>query len=197
MRKNKKSQAEIVGLVIIVLLITIGLLFVVKFVVLREPSDVKKTFVHSELASNMVKVLLETTTTCKESSVKDLFQDCAAFKRINCEELDSCEMVNDTIGMIVVDSISMLYRLELGKSEEVYDVNAALGRQIAHLVEISRQRKIPILITNQVYSDFEDRDQVKMVGGDLLKYGSKCLIEYMSSIFLPTIFLTNSFSHVS
>ena len=105
MRKNKKSQAEIVGLVIIVLLITIGLLFVVKFVVLREPSDVKKTFVHSELASNMVKVLLETTTTCKESSVKDLFQDCAAFKGINCEELDSCEMVNDTIGKILTNSL--------------------------------------------------------------------------------------------
>mgnify|MGYP003970563579 CR=1 FL=1 len=86
-------------------------------------------------------------------------------------------MVNDSIGMIVVDSISMLYRLELGKSTEVYDVNASLGRQIAYLVEIARRKKIPVLITNQVYSDFDNRDQVKMVGGDLLKYGSKCLIE--------------------
>jgi DNA repair protein RadB len=86
-------------------------------------------------------------------------------------------MVNDSIGMIVVDSISMLYRLELGRSTEVYDVNASLGRQIAYLVEIARRKKIPVLITNQVYSDFDNRDQVKMVGGDLLKYGSKCLIE--------------------
>ena len=86
-------------------------------------------------------------------------------------------MVNEQIGMIVIDSISMLYRLELGKSTEVYDVNAALGRQIAYLVEIARRKKIPVLITNQVYSDFDNRDQVKMVGGDLLKYGSKCLIE--------------------
>jgi len=86
-------------------------------------------------------------------------------------------MVNESIGMIVIDSISMLYRLELGKSTEVYDVNAALGRQIAYLVEIARRKKIPVLITNQVYSDFDNRDQVKMVGGDLLKYGSKCLIE--------------------
>lgn len=105
MRKNKKSQAEIVGLVIIVLLITIGLLFVVKFVVLKEPSDVKKTFVHSELASNMVKVLLETTTDCKESSVKELFQDCAAFKRIDCEGVDSCEKVNYTIGIILTNTL--------------------------------------------------------------------------------------------
>jgi DNA repair protein RadB len=87
------------------------------------------------------------------------------------------EMVNESVGMIVVDSISMLYRLELGKPGSIYDINASLGRQIAYLVEISRRKKIPVLITNQVYSDFDNRDQVKMVGGDLLKYGSKCLIE--------------------
>ncbi len=83
----------------------------------------------------------------------------------------------EQIGLIVVDSISMLYRLELGKSEEVYGVNTALGRQIAYLVEIARKKKIPVLITNQVYTDFDHRDEVKMVGGDLLKYGSKCLLE--------------------
>ena len=86
-------------------------------------------------------------------------------------------LANEQIGMIVVDSISMLYRLELGKSEEVYEVNSALGRQIAYLVEIARRKKIPVLITNQVYADFDHRDEVKMVGGDLLKYGSKCLLE--------------------
>src|SRR3989344_145554 len=57
------------------------------------------------------------------------------------------------------------------------EVNSALGKQIAYLVEIARRKKIPVLITNQVYSDFDNRDQIKMVGGDLLKYGSKCLIE--------------------
>jgi len=54
-----------------------------------------------------------------------------------------------------------------------------LGRQIAYLVEIARKKKIPVLITNQVYADFDNKDKVKMVGGDLLKYGSKCLIELM------------------
>ena len=87
------------------------------------------------------------------------------------------ELVSDQIGLIVVDSISMLYRLELGKSEEVYEVNSALGRQIAYLVEIARRKKIPVLINNQVYADFDHREEVKMVGGDLLKYGSKCLLE--------------------
>src|SRR3989338_7152313 len=71
----------------------------------------------------------------------------------------------------------MLYRLELGRSEEVYEVNSALGKQIAALVEIARRKKIPVLITTQVYADFDNRDKVKMVGGDLLRYGSKCLLE--------------------
>lgn len=87
------------------------------------------------------------------------------------------DFLNENIGLIIVDSISMLYRLELGKNEEVYEVNSSLGKQIAHLVEITRRRKIPILLTNQVYSDFDNRDKVKMVGGDFLKYGSKCLLE--------------------
>src|SRR3989338_8019356 len=87
------------------------------------------------------------------------------------------QMVNEHIGMIIVDSVSMLYRLELGKNEEVYEVNSALGRQIAYLVEIARRKKIPVLLTTQVYADFDHRDQVKIVGGDLLKYGSKCLLE--------------------
>ena len=87
------------------------------------------------------------------------------------------EITNEKIGLIVVDTIAMLYRLELGRSEEVYEINRELGRQIAYLTEIARNKQIPVLITNQVYHDFDDKDKVNIVGGDILKYGSKCLIE--------------------
>lgn len=87
------------------------------------------------------------------------------------------EIVNEKIGLIVVDTIAMLYRLELGKNEDVYEVNRELGKQLSYLTEIARKKNIPVLITNQVYSDFENKDKVNIVGGDLLKYGSKCLIE--------------------
>jgi len=86
-------------------------------------------------------------------------------------------IVDNKIGLIVVDTIAMLYRLELGKSEGVYEVNRELGRQISYLNEIARKKYIPILITNQVYADFENTNKVNMVGGDLLKYSSKCLLE--------------------
>ena len=87
------------------------------------------------------------------------------------------DIVNDKIGLIVVDTIAMLYRLELSKNEDVHEVNIELGKQISYLTEIARKKNIPVLITNQVYADFDDKDKVNIVGGDILKYGSKCLIE--------------------
>jgi len=87
------------------------------------------------------------------------------------------ESIRGKIGLLVVDSIAMLYRLEMGKDNDIYEINRELGKQIGYLTEIARNKKIPILITNQVYADFENKDKVNLVGGDLLKYGSKCLIE--------------------
>ncbi|MFT4303273.1 MAG: DNA repair and recombination protein RadB [Candidatus Woesearchaeota archaeon] len=90
------------------------------------------------------------------------------------------EIIDDTIGLIVIDTISMLYRLALGQTKDIYEVNKKLGMQLAYLTEISRKKKIPILITNQVYANFEEKEKVNMVGGDILKYSSKTLIELQS-----------------
>lgn len=78
---------------------------------------------------------------------------------------------------IIIDSIAMLYRLENAKTLDVPFVNKELSTQLGILNEMTGKYKIPILLTNQVYADFDNRDAVKMVGGDLLKYTSKCLIE--------------------
>ena len=87
------------------------------------------------------------------------------------------DLINNKIGLVIIDSIAMLYRLELGKNEDIYEVNRELGKQLAYLKEIASKKNIPVLVTNQVYADFEDKEKISMVGGDLLKYGSKCLIE--------------------
>lgn len=81
------------------------------------------------------------------------------------------------IGIIIVDSIVMLYRLEIGKTKDIQNTNRQLGLQISYLSEIARKKSIPILITNQIYKDFEDKTKINIVGGDILKYWSKCLIE--------------------
>ena len=45
------------------------------------------------------------------------------------------------------------------------------------IIYITRKNKIPVIVTNQVYSSFDDKDKVNMVGGDILKYSSKTLVE--------------------
>tara|TARA_Y100000310_G_scaffold338650_1_gene428911 strand:- start:4302 stop:5042 length:741 start_codon:yes stop_codon:yes gene_type:complete len=105
------------------------------------------------------------------------------------------EIKRTPISLIVIDSIAMLYRLELAdaiKSEEtkkIQQVNRDLARQLRILNEIARKKNIPVIITNQVYASYiKDgfgNDQMKrtnMVGGDLLKYWSKCLIELQQNI---------------
>ena len=92
------------------------------------------------------------------------------------------------IGLIIVDSIAMLYRLEMGNARgegdesKINSINRHLAWQLKVLSEISRKKEIPIIVTNQVYSDFvkdqrAEEKKVHMVGGDLLKYWSKCIIE--------------------
>jgi DNA repair protein RadB len=81
------------------------------------------------------------------------------------------------VGLVVLDSAAMLYRLELGKNRDVYTVNREFGVQLSYLTEIARKKGIPVIVTNQVYADLDDNDNVKIVGGDILRYSSKCLIE--------------------
>jgi len=80
-----------------------------------------------------------------------------------------------SINLIICDTISALYRLERGDDNQT--LNAELGKQVGKLLEIARKNSIPVILTNQVYADFDDKTKVKMVGGDILAYTSKCLIE--------------------
>ena len=96
----------------------------------------------------------------------------------------------EDVGLIVVDSMAMLYRLELAEArkrslEEVQTVNSDLGNQMKALFEIARKREIPVLVTTQVYNEFLSNEdywagneaKVNVIGGELLKYWSKCIIE--------------------
>lgn len=100
------------------------------------------------------------------------------------------EIKSNNIGIIIVDSMTMLYRLELAEArklgiDEIRKVNNDLAKQMNALYEIARKQEIPVLITSQVYSKFLSEEDwlagkeagVNVVGGDLLKYYCKCIIE--------------------
>ncbi|MEK6840468.1 MAG: DNA repair and recombination protein RadB [Nanoarchaeota archaeon] len=103
------------------------------------------------------------------------------------------QVKKENIGLLIVDGMAMHYRLELGNvknkeaasAEDIKKVNRALAWQMKTLAEISRKQRIPVIITNQVYSEFLSEDDrkkgikpgVNLVGGDLMKYWSKTIIE--------------------
>ncbi len=89
------------------------------------------------------------------------------------------EYLKDEVSLIVVDGMTILYRLDFGEArdkdkEAIIKINTQLADQMKTLAEIARKRGIPVLVTNQVYNWQEER---KMVGGDILHYWGKCLIE--------------------
>lgn len=89
---------------------------------------------------------------------------------------------NNHLGLIVVDGMTMLYRLEFADARkkdlsEMQEVNQELVRQMRILAEIARKQGIPVIVTNQVYNWEKN---TKMVGGDILSYWSKCLIELVN-----------------
>lgn len=126
-------------------------------------------------------ILLLKPTNFKEQ--KDSFQTLLKHLR---------EDSNESIGLIVVDGMTMLYRLEFADArkrdeenwkgenknmKEMQGINSELARQMRTLAEIARKREIPIIVTNQVYNWENERN---MVGGDILKYWGKCHIELVN-----------------
>lgn len=77
--RKKKGQMEMMGLAIIVILLSLVLLFIVRFVIMREPTTYKKEYRESELAVNFLNALIETEAPdCAYTKFSTLFQDCAS-----------------------------------------------------------------------------------------------------------------------
>lgn len=97
------------------------------------------------------------------------------------EQLSKHLQKND-VGLIIVDGMTILYRLDFAAAreknkDEIQRINATLAKQMNMLSEIARKKEIPVIVTNQIYK-WEDTE--RMVGGDILKYWSKCLIELVN-----------------
>jgi RecA/RadA recombinase len=55
-------------------------------------------------------------------------------------------------GLLVIDSVSSLYRASFSKTKNVFTLNRDLSRQLAYLSELSYTSKLACLITSQVHA---------------------------------------------
>jgi DNA repair protein RadB len=167
------------------------------FVILASCSQAKKgkkvIFVDTEGGFSVERVKQIVGSENAESILNNIL----LLKPTNFEEQkkDFLKLLNfvkkEDIGLIVIDGMAMLYRLEIGEAhnlkndEKIKEINREIAKQMRILAEISRKQNIPVLITNQVYMEFLSEEEFKkgverntnLVGGDLFKYWSKCIIE--------------------
>lgn len=117
----RKAQMEILGLAIVVVLVLVATTFVVRFLVLKAPTDYRKGFVSSELSSNMLNTFLRTAAVeCSQLTMTELLQDCAQSGGaegsgvMTCDNGDdSCKSAKSSAVRIFEDTLSkweMKYR---------------------------------------------------------------------------------------
>ncbi|MBS1266903.1 MAG: hypothetical protein MAG795_00872 [Candidatus Woesearchaeota archaeon] len=105
----KKAQTEIIGLAIIIVIITLGLLFYLRLS-RKDPniSSVSTDYRTTKLASNLLSVILRTTDDCQDLEIKELFQACAEdITSIQyCDTNDPCERAKELVeGEILAQTV--------------------------------------------------------------------------------------------
>lgn len=125
---NKKAQMEILGLAIIVVLISMGILFALS---LGGDDDVniEAEFEQKNLAASYINTLLGTTTSCYQATFRELIQDCAQGGTIYCDGVDSCGFVIaefDKIAQRVLAVRKATYSMRLKGPGPVEDISSGL-----------------------------------------------------------------------
>jgi len=88
------------------------------------------------------------------------------------------DYVTKNFGLIVVDTITTLYRAKVAESpEKTFEINRELNAHMALLAQIAKTRKIAILITSQVRSVFNSvHVGVEPVATRVLKFWADTII---------------------
>ena len=81
-----------------------------------------------------------------------------------------CE-ANDKIGLIVVDSLTMFYRLHLDDNS----ARTELTKETEMLLTAARKSDVPVIITSQVYSNLATGG-IEFLGGHALHHNAKTII---------------------
>lgn len=93
----------------------------------------------------------------------------------NVEDAVHLVEAKEDIGLIILDSATVHYRATFGEEYEA-DGRKSLGRQVNLLLQISRKKDIPVVITTQVYTDTKT-NTFEPIGGHALMHYAKAIIK--------------------
>jgi len=88
------------------------------------------------------------------------------------------KVITNKIGLIVVDTVTSLYRVELDDPKETYAANRELNRQLAVLTQIVKTCGVAALIISQVRSvPLGETIEMKPVATRVLNYWSEVVLD--------------------
>ncbi len=88
------------------------------------------------------------------------------------------EYVTDEVGLVVVDTVTSLYRVEVGAPEKTFKLNRELNRQIASLAQTAKTLRVAVLILGQVRGIFANGQVgVEPVATRVLKFWADVVIK--------------------
>jgi len=97
----KRGQTEILGLAIVIILLLLVFMFVAKYIIPSKKPDYKQQYKESQLSTNMIHSILETSANCSNLYVKELLQDCEGPRAVYCNGAGSCDKSREIIGYIL------------------------------------------------------------------------------------------------
>ncbi|MGE4274857.1 MAG: DNA repair and recombination protein RadB [Candidatus Methanomethylophilaceae archaeon] len=80
---------------------------------------------------------------------------------------------NDSVSLIIVDSMTMYYRLRMRDEENT--ARESLTRQTEMLLNLARKRNVPVVFTSQVYTKIKT-GSFEALGGHVIHHNAKTII---------------------
>lgn len=96
---------EIFGLVIIVMLVTLGMFIVIRFVVFSDEEETLKGYTQTQSAANFLSTLRRTTTDCQGMSIEQLIQTCATNPYKTCPGPTVCPYLEELMNYLLEDTL--------------------------------------------------------------------------------------------
>jgi RecA/RadA recombinase len=165
------------------------------------------TLVYGEPETGKTTLAMQCAVNCAMQGYKTLFVDCDntfSAKRLSQVALGKFEEIAELVilmkpnnfteqtavidrlseytaknfGLVVIDTLNSLYRAEVAESsEKTFGLNRELNRQLAILAQTAKTQKIPVIITSQVRSIFnESYVDVAPVATRVLKFWADTII---------------------
>ncbi|MBN1324222.1 MAG: DNA repair and recombination protein RadB [Methanotrichaceae archaeon] len=112
-------------------------------------------------------------------NAKEIASRIIVFEPMSLEEQhaairEASQLIKEGVGLMVVDSATSLYRAML-EADDNRPLRRSLTAQLSELQEIARREQIPVVVTNQVYTEIETGD-LRPIGGRSMEHICKAII---------------------